>query len=616
MDYSELSKVYSALSQTTKRLEKTAIIAEFLKIIPDDELERIMLLLRGRVFPAWDKQTLGVSSKLVVKAIAMTVGDSEANVINSWKKIGDLGEVAVNLLKKKKQATLFARTLTTKEVFEDLQKLPKIEGHGSVDKKLKIISSLLSAAEGDEVIFLIRTVLEDMRVGVADGTLRDAIVAANFLLCINEYLTNFNYDATGWTAEVSKENEDAAFELGLDFSNSEDCLPSKGSRIKSALEDHVQSAYDRCNDFVQVARAAKKGISELKNIKLTLGKPIRVMLAQREADIKSALDRVGRPAILEYKYDGFRMQISKDGDKITIFTRRLEPVTTQFPDVVEAVRKYVKAESCLLDSEAVGFDAETGKFTPFQHISQRIRRKYDIEELAKKLPIELNVFDILYLDGEELIDVPLKKRRELLRKSIPEDIPKSIKLSTLLETSDDQEGEKFYKESLAAGNEGIMVKNLEGVYKPGARVGHMVKVKPTLDTMDLVITAAEWGEGKRSGWFTSFTIACYDPADDQFLEIGKVGTGFKELDSEDPDAVTFSKLTELLKPLITEEDGKEVFVKPEVILEIKFEEVQKSPSYSGGFALRFPRVERLRTDRSIEDMTTIDEVEVAFRQQR
>jgi DNA ligase-1 len=481
MHYSSLVKVYEALEATSKRLEKTHILAEFLKEIEEAELERIILLLRGRVFPPWDKRTLGFSSKLAVKAVAAAAGVTEREVNTAWKDAGDLGKVAVELVGKKKQATLVSQDLEVKEVFETLQKLPAMEGSGSTDRKIKTIASLLHNASGNESLFLLRTVLETLRVGVADGTLRDAIAWA------------FLETKSGYDAEKN--------DITLDDTSRE---------AYNAVVEQVQRAYDRCNDFAQVAVAAKtEGLAGLEAIHLELGTPIRVMLAQREPDVASGMERVGTPAALEMKYDGFRMQVHKQGDTVTLFTRRLENVTTQFPDVVAAVKEGVSAREVLLDCEAVGYDLATKKYRPFQEISQRIRRKYEIETIQKKLPVELVVFDILYLEGEELLEQPFEERRALLERTV-KNIPQSIVPSNYLKSADPVEGERFYKEAVASGNEGIMCKAFSGKYNPGSRVGHMVKVKPVLETMDLVVVAAEWGEGKRSGWLTSFTVACRD----------------------------------------------------------------------------------------------------------
>ncbi|MBU1854098.1 MAG: ATP-dependent DNA ligase, partial [Nanoarchaeota archaeon] len=254
---------------------------------------------------------------------------------------------------------------------------------------------------------------------------------------------------------------------------------------------------------------------------------------------------------------------------------------------------------------------KTEKYLVFQHISQRIRRKYDIENLAKKLPVELNVFDVLFYNGENLLDTPLVKRRALLEKIVREEKFKII-VSKKIVTSNKSDALKFYEDSVSKGNEGVMLKSLNSPYKPGSRVGFMVKLKSSMDTLDLVIVGAEWGEGKRSGWLTSFTLACIDD-NGNFLEIGKVGTGVKEKAEE---GLSFGELTEMLKPHIKQEKGREVVIKPEIVLEIKFEEIQASPTYSSGYALRFPRVIQARDDRMPEECSTLEMVQKEFEGQK
>ena len=280
--------------------------------------------------------------------------------------------------------------------------------------------------------------------------------------------------------------------------------------------------------------------------------------------------------------------------------------------MVEYVKKHVDADSFILDGEAVGFDVKSKKYMAFQSISQRIKRKYDIDKMSKEFPVELNVFDIISYEGETLLKKPFKERRTIIER-IVKGVPYCIVTSKQMITSDLSKADDFYKASLAAGNEGIMVKNLDGVYKPGSRVGYGVKVKPVMESLDLVIVGAEWGEGKRSGWFTSFTLACYDPDSGSFLEIGRVGTGIKEKVEM---GVSFEQLTEILKPLITIEKGRSVVVKPSLVVEVNFEEIQKSPTYSSGYALRFPRVIRMREDRNADESSDIALVEDLYSSQR
>ncbi|MBU1975171.1 MAG: ATP-dependent DNA ligase [Nanoarchaeota archaeon] len=578
MKYEELVSVYSELEATSKRLEKTHILSEFLKKISKEDMEFIVYLLQGKVFPVWDESKIGVAARIVIKAISIATGRKSDTVENEWKRTGDLGLVAENLIAKKKQATLFSTDITVKKVFNNLRKLATTEGTGSVDQKIGLISELLTSAKPLEARYIVRTVLDDLRVGVATGTMRDAIVWA--------FLYNTDYDK---------------IEKKMDLDKRED--------YKKVVEV-AQNAYNMCNDFSMVAIAAKVGISSLKKIKLQVGRPVQVMLGPKEPTIEAAFKRVGKPAALEYKYDGFRMLVHK-GKRVDIFTRRLENVTKQFPEVVRYINENVKAHSFIIDGEGVGFDAKTNKYQPFQQISQRIRRKYGIDEIARKLPVEFNVFDILYYDGKSVIDEPFRRRRKLLQ-SIVKEAPKKIVLSTQIITDDETKATEFFDEAKKKGFEGIMFKAIDSPYKPGSRVGHMVKYKTAMETLDLVVVGAEWGEGKRSGWLTSFTVAC--KTDDGVMTIGKVGTGIKELEAE---GLSFNELTNMLKPHIISEKGREVKIRPAIVLEIKFEEIQKSPTYESGYALRFPRVVRDRTmERGIDDASDLDYVEELFRQQK
>ena len=378
-------------------------------------------------------------------------------------------------------------------------------------------------------------------------------------------------------------------------------------------EEELQKAIDRSNDLVEVFKIAKKKkIKDLDKIKLQVGKPIKAMLAQKAKDIPDAFRQLGTPMAVEYKYDGFRLLIHKINDKVTLFTRSLENVTKQFPEVEKYIKEFVKGNSFILDSEAVGYDRKTKKYTDFQAISQRIRRKYNIKELQEKLPIEVNIFDILYYNGKSQLDIPFRKRAELIRKII-KDHPYKLIASKSIITSDQKEIEEFYAEALKNNQEGVMLKNLNAPYKPGRRVGHMLKIKPEDNDLDLVITGAEWGKGKRSGWLSSFILSC--KKGNEYLEIGKVGTGIAEKETED-NKITFQQLTELLTPLIISEKSKQVQIKPKVVVMITYQDIQKSTNYKSGWALRFPRILRLRDDKGIKEVATLEEIEKDFVSQR
>ncbi len=551
MLYSQLTDVYERLSRTTKRLEKISILAEFIPHFRG--MEEYSYLLRGRVFADYDSRELGVSTQIVLKAISRATGNRFEEVNGLFKKNGDLGDVALTLLEKHKQKSLFSKALSVNHVFESLRKISEITGDGTVDKKLAIISELLITANPIEARYIVRTLLSDLRIGMADAVLLESI--------------NLSF-----------------------FSGTKDTL------------EKVQRAYDLLTDFAEVLKLCEKGIIAIEHVSLIPGRPTNVMLAVKVMDIDEAFEVCGRPCAFEHKYDGFRVLISSDGKEIHVFTRRLEDVTLQFPDIVSFAREHVNAKKFIIDAEAVGYDSKTGKYLPFESISQRIKRKYDISELAKKLPVELNVFDVLYIDGESVVELPFKERRKLVER-IVEEVPKKIRISTQLITSDDKEAEKFYRDALKIGEEGVMIKNLNSAYISGRYVGTMAKLKPVVADLDLVIVGAEYGTGKRAGGLTSFIVACKNG--DKFVEVGKVSSGLKEKASE---GTSYGEINELLQPLIISENDEAVFVKPKIVVSVTYQNIQPSPSYSSGFALRFPRITHYRPERGMHDIASLEDI--------
>jgi DNA ligase-1 len=482
--------------------------------------------------------------------------------MKSFKKSGDLGLSVEELSKTKKQMTLGKKELLVDKVFENLKLIAKETGEGSQDRKINLIAELLAQASPKEAKYIIRTVLGQLRIGVAEGIIRDAIA-----------------EAFGVSPKVV---EDAWF-LNPDY-----------------------------GEIAEIAR--EKGEDGLKKVKIELGKPVMVLLAEKAPSLKDAIESFDRVA-LEYKYDGARMLIHKKDDNLWIYTRRLENITKAFPDVVKLCKANLKAKNCIVDGEALAINPKTKRPLPFQMLSQRIKRKYDIEKIAKNIPIELNLFDIIYLNGKFLFDLPLEERRKLLAKTVNE-VPGKIQLAKQLITKDIKKAEKFYKEALKAGQEGLIVKNLEAKYHPGRRVaGGWLKVKPVLESLDLAIIGAVWGTGRRTGWLGSFILGCRDPDTGKFLECGMLGTGVKEKKTL-PDDMTFADLSKLLKPSVESEKGNEVKIKPKIIIEVSYEEIQKSPTYSSGFALRFPRLLRVRFDKGPEEADDLERLKRIYEIQK
>lgn len=639
MQYIKLAELYEKLGSTSKRLEKTYYISKLLEKASSTDLVELMLLLQGRVFPSWDQRKIGFGGRMVLKAISIATGADVKKVESKFKSIGDLGLVAEQLTGKKSQATLFSTQLTVKKVYDNIRKLAEMMGAGTVTRKQQLVSELLTSAKPIEAKYIVRTVLEELRVGVGEGSIRDGMVWAWFPKVIGIFFTcsecgTVNPGSTkcmecGEKLDTKFKNEISKKYKGkiLEPSNIDDVIKAKldtydfvltsneklARQIYDRFVNLVQKALDVSNDFSVVAKTIKEhGIRQLVQIELATATPIKVMLAQKVSTIKEGFEKVGVPCAIEQKYDGFRIQIHKSHGKILLYTRRLEDVTKQFPEVVKYIKEHVKAENFILDSEAVGYDSKTGKYMPFQSISQRIKRKYDIDKIALQLPVELNIFDVVSLNGKNVLGLSFKERRKLLE-GIVKPVKKKIRLAEQLVTDNEEQAMEFYNKSLEQGNEGIILKNLESPYKPGSRVGYMIKMKPTMETLDLVVVGAEWGEGKRSKWLSSFILACLDHDTGEFLEVGRVGTGFKEKAEE---GLSFEEMTTLLKPAIISEKGKVVRVNPSVVIEVTYEEIQKSPGYSSGYALRFPRVVQLRTDRGPQDISTIDMIEDFFYDQK
>lgn len=545
MRYSELVDLYQRLEKTTLKTLKTRFVADFLKGTPDDLLEIVPYLILGKVFPDWDERELGVGEKLLIKAVSLATGVSEGEIEDSVRDTGDLGESVALALKRKKQRSFFSQPLTIRRVYDTFVKIAEAAGQGSQDRKLKYLANLFMDAKPEEGKYLARTVLGTMRTGVAEGLMRDAIA-----------------EAFGVKAEL------------------------------------VERAYMLTSDFGYVARVAKlEGDGGLAKVRIQVGKPIRPMLAQNAAGVKDALEEMGGRAAFEIKYDGARVQVHRDGEVVIIYSRRLENVTRSIPEMVEAIKESLKAEKAIVEGELVAV-GEGGRPRPFQYVLRRFRRKYNIEEMVERIPLELNLFDIMYVDGEELIETPFSERRKRLEEAVSQS--ERVKLAEQLVTDNADEAEEFYHRALELGHEGLMAKRLDSIYEPGNRGKKWLKIKPTMEDLDLVIVGAEWGEGRRAHLLGSFLVAAFDPHSGEFVPVGKVGSGFTDED--------LAEFTKMLRPLIVREEGKNVEIEPKIVIQVTYQEIQRSPKYRSGFALRFPRYVALREDKSPEEADTIERI--------
>jgi DNA ligase-1 len=570
VEYAALVDLYDRLGATDSTDEKRAILAAAFEDA-DGMLDRLVTLSRGRLYPAHDRQELGVSSSLTTEAVLKATGADEDGLRERWRETGDLGDAAAWAVETGGQQTLFSEPLTVEHVHDRLRELPTFEGAGSQDRRIDALAGLISDADPDEARYVVRTALGHLRVGVGEGTIRDAVADA-FL---------------------------------------------DGSEAAVAA---VERAYQVTNDFRVVAATAREsGRAGITELDVQLGRPIGSMLAEKADSLESALAdaaTAGRTRC-EVKYDGIRVQVHVDGDDVRLFTRRLEEVTAGFPDVVRAVEAGVTADRALLDGELVGYTPETvatadREPVAFQQLSRRVKREDDVETTAREVPTVVHLFDCLSHDGETLIEAPLDDRLERLDAAFapvdPDPAAGRAGLeharATWADPDDPDPAEELYRAALADGHEGLMVKNPDADYQPGRRVGRLLKVKPTMEPLDLVVTRATYSEGRRSGNLGRLYLACYDEAADAFREVGRLSTGYTDEE--------LAAITDRLEPLITSRDGRDVDLAPEVVLEVEYEELQESPAYDSGYALRFPRFLAVREDLDPTDADRLARVESLY----
>ena len=542
MKYQELVDVYSALEATTKRLEKTDIIAEYLKKLDEDTIGKVGLLLLGGVFPAWSSEEIGIGAKLVERAVAEAVGTTQAKVEDAVRDEGDIGLACIKLYAKKSQMTFFSQPLTINFVFDSLQKLSKISGSRSTNRKISIILELLSQASATEAKYLTRTITEELRIGVGDGIVRDAIAQA------------FDID-----------------------------------------KKVVERAQMLTNDFSVVARTALlEGANGLSRLNLTPGTPVKPMLAQLSPPVAEIIPEMGT-AICETKYDGIRLQVHRNGNEIRIFTRRLENITHALPEIVELFDEYLPHDDYIVEGEVIA--TRDGKPLPFQNILHRVRRKYNVEEAMENVPLKLYLFDVLYYK-EPMIDEPLMTRRETLENIVDTSVDE-MNLSTMIVGTPDNidEIEELFNSSIAAHHEGIMIKDASEPYIPGIRGKKMLKYKAEPETLDMIIVGGTYGIGKRGDFVGSYLVALRDE-NDEFKTVAYAATGL--------DDATLEYLTGKMKEIEITTKGREIVVEPKIVLEIAFSEIVESPEYETGYSLRFPVVKNIRKDKGPMDVDTVE----------
>ena len=583
MRFQDLAAVFERLEATSKRLEMFEILAELFRRTAPDEIAPIIYMSQGRLLPAFHGLEIGMSDKLLTRALAEAAGRSPEDVLAHFKQTGDLGTTAETLL-----AGRTGEGVTVRQVYEEFLRIARTGGEGSVEKKLCNLTDLLAMASPLEAKYMARFIVGRLRLGVGDATVLEALALAKL-----------------------------------------------GSREH---KDDLERAYNLCSDLGRVGEVAgRDGLEAITSLNVQVGYPIRMALCERVAEPEQIIEKMMlketrktegarpqkiktiRPCAIEPKLDGFRCQIHKDGDRIEIFSRNLERTTAMFPDITEAVKRQVRARNIIIEGEALAFDEGTGELLSFQTTIQR-KRKHDIADYAKEFPLKLFVFDLLYVDGEDYTPRTYGERRaELLRRISPGNI---VEPAEAEETQDPVRVRQIFESAIARGLEGIVAKRLDSTYTAGARNFDWIKLKRNYkgelsDTVDLCLVGYFRGGGKRASFGIGTVLAAvYDPATDTFKTVSKVGTGFSDeewvalRERLDSAAVGHrpARVDSKMEP--------DVWVQPTFVVTVAADEITRSPMHTCGadaqgigYALRFPRVQGfLREDKRPEDANTVADI--------
>ena len=578
MEFSTLSEIFQRMEKTSKRIELTDILVELLKKTPKEILPNVVYLLQGIIRPNFEGVELGIAEKLAIHAISKSSGLSIKKIEDDYREGGDLGLTASNILKLKTQTTFTVEKITVERVYDTLFKIAKLEGKGSQDLKMKYISSMLNDATPTEAKFVMKILLGTLRLGVAENTVMDALAIA----------------FTG-----KKENK-----------------------------EEIENAYNVSSDLGKVSLiVATDGIEEIKKFKISLFSPIRPMLADRVKSETDAIKKMPQLFAAEYKLDGERVQIHKQMNKIILFSRRLENITQYYPDIIENIGKYINVDEGIFEAEIVPINENTGEFLPFQELMHR-RRKYKLEKAVSQYPITVNFFDVLYFDDRNCLNLEYTKRREILEKVVKED--NFAKLVPMLLVKNENEIEDFLENSINSGCEGLMLKTPNAVYRAGARGSNWLKLKREYrnelgDSLDLIVIGAYFGRGRRTGLYGTLLLGTYNPENDTFPSICKVGTGFTDESLDQLYQILSNKVILKKNSRVVSEMEADVWLEPELVLEVVASEITLSPIHktglnlvrkNSGFALRFPKFTgKIRYEKAVEDASTHDEVLALYKNQ-
>lgn len=579
MLYSDLAETFDRLESTGSRLEMTSILAEFFRRADKGELRSIVYLSQGKLHPDFVPGVLGMADRLVMKAIAKASGNPDDKVEKLTIETGDMGQVAETMISRKKQMALFSEELTVARVVRGLTTIENADGKDSQDTKQKTLAGLLHDSGPLEARYLCRTVTGRMRVGAADMTILDALAEA---------------------------------------------FATKGDRPA------IERAFNVTCDIGLVAETiANGGMDAVRAIGVKVGSPVKVMLAERLPSISEVVEKMGGRCAMEYKYDGIRVQAHIGRDSVKLYSRRLEDLTSNFPDIAEALRARCGHDEAIIEGECVAIDPETGFMLPFQNVTHR-RKKHGMDEAVRDVPVRIFMFDMLYADGEDWTPRPYLERRAALEEGF--EIGDNVQMTTMRMVGSPEEGEEFFANAIGARCEGIMAKSVapDSVYRAGSRGFLWIKYKKDYqqaltDSFDLVVVGAFYGMGKRAGRYGALLMAAYDGETGRFETVCKLGTGFDDAFLDAMPALLDGSLSESKPSSVDAEMVPDVWFEPNVVLEVVAAEITLSPIHTAakdvlkegaGLGIRFPRFTgRVRDDKTPEQCTSVSEIIEMFEMQ-
>jgi DNA ligase 1 len=561
------------MEKTASRLALTDYLVSLLKITPSDLIDKVVYLIQGKLYPDYEGIELGLAEKMAIRALAYSAGVEVSTIEENYRRTGDIGDSAEEVMKAKNQTTLFSEKMTVERVYYTFDKIARTSGSGSQEVKMRLVSNLLNDASYREAKYIMKFIMGTLRLGIADHTIMDS--------------------------------------LALAFT---------GNRDNRQI---LEKAYNVSSDLGEVAKLlATKSLERLKSLQITLFKPVRPMLSERVRSSEEAMEKFDGGAAAEYKLDGERIQIHKGKGKVELFSRRLEKVTHHYPDITAAIGTII-ANEAILEAEVVAINPITGEYLPFQELMHR-RRKYEINQAVENYPVSLNFFDILYLDGQDTTSLPYFKRRKIIEKLL-HTVKKEDKIRIVPQTiiKSTNEIDRFMASSIENGCEGLMLKQLSSTYRAGAREFAWIKLKreyrsDMADTADLVIVGGLFGRGRRVGKYGALLLASFDSNSDKFKSVCKVGTGFTDEQLKQFYENLESHKISHRHPRVDSGIEMDVWFEPKIVIDVIASEITLSPSHTAamdrirkgyGLALRFPKFTgKIRYDKNPEDATNVEEL--------